>query len=49
MDSGLSINAPLELPNGIIAEITIAEEEKRQIVNFNETDHSFSTVCKKGR
>ena len=48
VNSGLAIDAPLGLPNGIVAEITIGEEEKRRIINFDETDHSFSTVCDKG-
>ena len=48
IDSGLAINIPFELPNGTVSELTIGEEEQRRIVNFDETDHQFSTMSDKG-
>ena len=48
VESGLAIDLPSQLENGDVAEITIGEVEKRRIVNFDETDHSFSTICDKG-
>ena len=42
---GLTIDAPLVSPDGVVAEITIGEEENRRVVNFDETDHSFLTMC----
>ena len=48
VESGLAIDLPLQLENGVVAELTIGEVEKRRIVNFDETDHPFSTVCDRG-
>ena len=48
VESRLAIDLPLQLENGVVAELTIGEVEKRRIVNFDETDHPFSTVCDKG-
>ena len=48
IDSGLDIYTPIALPDGTYTEITINEEEKRQILNFNKTDHSFLTANEKG-
>ena len=48
MESVLVINAPLVLQDGVIVEITIGEEEKRQTVNSDGKDHSFSTMCNRG-
>ena len=44
LDSGLSINDLGTQPDGTKAEITIGVEERRRIVNFDETDHPFSTI-----
>ena len=38
----------MQLRNGEEAELTIPDEEKRQIVNFDKTDHPFSTVHERG-
>ena len=48
VESGLAIDLPFQLENGVVAELTFGEVEKRRIVNFDETDHPFSTVCDKG-
>ena len=48
ISSGLAIDRPLQLRNGEEAELTITEEEKRRIVNFDETDHPFYTVHERG-
>ena len=48
MKSELEIDAPFVLLNGVIVEITTGEEEKRGIVNFDQTNHSFSTMCNGG-
>ena len=48
IDNGLEIDRSERLPDGIDAEVTIGEIEKRRIVNFDETDHTFSTVTEKG-
>ena len=46
--SGLAIDTPTTLEDGTIAELTIGEEELRRIVNFDETDHPFTTENDKG-
>ena len=46
--SGLAINKPERLSDGTEAELTVGDVEKRRIINFDETDHPFSTVPKKG-
>ena len=48
IDSGLATDEKERLPDGSEAEITIGEIEKRRIINFDETDHPFSTVPEKG-
>ena len=36
------------LPDGSTAEITVPEDSTRQIINFDETEHPFSTQCDRG-
>ena len=38
----------MTLPDGTISEITIGENEPRRIINFDETDHTFTTKNEKG-
>ena len=38
----------MALPDGTIAEITMGEDELRRIINFDETDHPFTTQNEKG-
>ena len=38
----------MTLPDGTIAEITMGEYELRRIINFDETDHPFTTQNEKG-
>ena len=47
IDSVLDIHIPMILPDETDAEITINEEERRWIINFDETYHPFSTASKK--
>ena len=44
----MAINEPETQPDVTNAKITIGAEEQRRIVNFDETDHPFSTVNDKG-
>ena len=44
IDSGLEIDRSERLSDGIDTEVAIGRIEKRRIVNFNKTDHPFSTV-----
>ena len=48
IESGLAIDKPERLSDDIEAEVTVGETEKRRIINFDETDHPFSTVPEKG-
>ena len=48
IDSGLAIYKPMTLPDGTISEITMGEDELRWIINFYETDHSFTNQNEKG-
>ena len=43
IESGLAIDTPTLLQDGTKAELTIGETELRRIVNFDETDHPFTT------
>ena len=43
IESGLAIDKPITLQDGTEAELTIGETELRRIVNFDETDHPFTT------
>ena len=43
MDSGLAINKPMTLSDGKEDDLTIAEEENRRTIKFDETEQSFST------
>ena len=48
IDSGLAIDRKENLPDGSEAEILVGQIEKRRIINFDETDRSFSTVPERG-
>jgi len=48
IDSVLAIDQSMTLPDGDIAEITMGEEELRRIINFDKTDHLFTTQNEKG-
>ena len=48
IESGLAIDRKKKLPDGSEAELSIGEIEKRRIINFDETDHPFSTVADRG-
>ena len=48
LESGLAKDEPLVLPDGTECEITIGPQELARIGNFDETDHSFSTLPDKG-
>ena len=37
----------MTLPDGDISKITMGEEELRRIINFDETDHPFTTQNEK--
>ena len=39
-DSGLAMDPPMTLPDGTEAKITVHEEEKRHIINFDEADQA---------
>ena len=45
--SGLTIDSPMALPDGTIAELTIGDIEADQIINFDETDHPLKSEFKK--
>ena len=47
-DSGLAIDKSMTLPDDTIAKIKIGEDELRRIINFDETDHPFTTRNEKG-
>ena len=47
-DRGLAIDKPMILPDGTENNITLAKEQKRRIINFDETEHSFTTKNEKG-
>ena len=49
IDSGLAMDRKENLPDGREADILVEQIEKRCIINFDETDHSFSTVTERGR
>ena len=38
----------MKLPDGTIAEFTMGEDELRRIINFDETDHPFTTQNERG-
>ena len=44
----LAIDKPMTLPDGTIAKITMVEDELSRIINFDETDHPFTTQHEKG-
>ena len=46
--SGLAIDKPVTLPDGTISEITVGEDELRRILNFDGTDHPFTTQNENG-
>ena len=46
--SSLEIDKPMTLYDGIIANITMGDDELRRIINFDETDHLFTTQNEKG-
>ena len=46
--SGLAVDEPMVLPDGSTAELTIPQDCARRIINFDETDHPFSTQCDRG-
>ena len=48
VELGLAIDKPMALENGQEAELTIGEEEKRRIINWDETDHPLATQHDKG-
>ena len=48
INSGLAIDRPHTLPDGTLAELTIHPDCARRIINFDETDHPFSTQGDKG-
>ena len=48
IDSGLAIDKTMTFPDGTIAKITMGEDEMRRIINFDETDHPFTTQNKEG-
>lgn len=48
IESGLDIDGPMTLEDGTKAKLTIGDTELRQIVNFDETDHPFTTENDKG-
>ena len=43
IEGGLDIDTPIILQYGNEAELTIGETELRRIVNFDKTDHPFTT------
>ena len=48
INTGLSIDKPMTLPDGTIAEITMGENELSRIINFDEAEHPFTTQDEKG-
>mmetsp|Transcript_7811 Transcript_7811/g.9090 ORF Transcript_7811/g.9090 Transcript_7811/m.9090 type:complete len:187 (+) Transcript_7811:396-956(+) len=41
--SGLTIDRSCTLPDGTVAELTVHQDCARRIINFDDTDHPFST------
>ena len=48
IESGLAVDGKEKLPDDSEAELSIGEIEKQRIINFDETDHPFSTVTDRG-
>ena len=48
LKSGLAIDKPMVSPDGSTAEVTVPEDCARRIINFDETEHPFSTQCDRG-
>ena len=47
IDRDLAIDKPMTLPDDTIAEINMVEYEMRRILDFDETDHPFTTKNEK--
>ena len=48
LESGLAIDEPMTLPDGTVAEISMDADTLRRIINFDETEHTLSTVIDRG-
>lgn len=48
VESGLTIDKPIKLPDGSEADLTIGETDADRIVNCDETDHSLSSEYDEG-
>ena len=48
LESGLAIDEKMKLSDGTFAEISIGDVEADRIINFDETEHSFTTQYDKG-
>ena len=48
MESGLAIDKPMTLPDRTVAEISMDADTLRRIINFDETEHTLSTVIDRG-
>jgi len=48
VDSGLFINTPMKLPNGVVSELTYSDSTARRIICMDESRHTLTTEIDRG-